>query len=117
MYEPNAATMRRYLDQLVEGGDFADIPMRDDVRFTGPLASSATAVEYRSICEGFADAVRAVSVRTMVGNDDVIHVVYDLDMGLAGGPLPTSQTVEFIDGAFSTVEVIFDAAAIVGATS
>ncbi len=117
MYESNAATMRRYLDKLVEGGDFADIPMRDDVRFTGPLASSTTAVEYRSICEGFADGVRAVSVRTMVGNDDVVHVVYDVDMGLAAGPLPTSQTVEFVDGEFSTVEVIFDAAAIVGAAS
>ena len=117
MYEPNVATMRRYLEQLVEGGDFTDIPMRDDVRFTGPRASSVTAVEYRSICGGFADAVRAMSIRTMVGNDDVIHVVFDLDMGLAGGPLPTSQTVEFIDGAFSTVEVIFDAAAIVRAAS
>ena len=117
MYASNAATMQTYLDQLVEGGDFANIPMCDDVRFVGPLTSSTTAAEYRSICEGLAEAVRGLSLRTMVGDGHVVHTVYDLDMGLAGGPLPTSQTVGFVDGAFASVEVIFDAAAITGASS
>lgn len=117
MFRQNAATMKRYLDQLVKGGDFADIPMRDDVRFTGPLASSTSADEYRSICEDFAGVVNGVSVRSMVGDADVVHAVYDLDMGLPSGPLPTSQTIGFVDGAFASVEVIFDAAAITGAAS
>lgn len=52
-----------------------------------------------------------------MGDDDVVHAVYDVDLGLAGGALPTSQTVEFVDGAFSRVDVIYDAAAIVGAAS
>lgn len=114
MHAVNVATMERYLAQLVNGGDFTDIPMRADVRFTGPLASATTAGDYRSICQDFAEAVRAISVRTMVGVEDVVHVVYDVDMGLGSGPLRTSQTVEFIDGAFASVDVIFDAAVITG---
>lgn len=117
MYADNVRTMEKYLAQLVKGGDFTDIPMRPDVRFTGPLASATRAEDYRSICQNFADTVRDVSVRTMVGDDDVVHVVYEVDMGLESGPLLTSQTVEFIDGAFSSVEVIFDAAVINGAAS
>ncbi len=114
MYVVNIATMERYLAELLAGGDFTDIPMRDDVRFTGPLASASRAQEYRVICQDFAGAVRGVSVRTLVGDDDVIHVVYDVDMGLDSGPLLTSQTVEFTNGAFATVEVIFDAAVFTG---
>lgn len=117
MHAENATTMERYLTQLVAGGDFTDIPMLGDVRFTGPLASASTAQEYRSICQDFADAVRDISVVTMVGNERVIHVVYDVDLGLPTGPLRTSQTVEFHDGAFASVEVIFDAAVIAGAAS
>lgn len=72
MYAENAATMKRFLAQFVEGGDFADVPMRDDVRFTGPLASATTSDGYRSICKDFADAVQEVSVRSMIGDDDVV---------------------------------------------
>lgn len=43
-----------------------------------------------------------------------IHTVYDVDLGLPTGPLATSQTVTFVDGAFASVEVIFDAAKIAG---
>jgi hypothetical protein len=114
MYAENAETMQRFLEQLVVGGDFADVPMRDDVRFTGPLASATTADGYRSICGDFATSVHGIAVRSMVGDDTVVHVVYDVDMGLATGPLATSQTVEFVAGAFASVEVIFDAAVITG---
>ena len=117
MYEENATTVRRYLAELVNGGDFAGIPMRDDLRFRGPLATSDTAGEYRATCRDFATSVADVSLRTLVGDDRVIHAVYDLDMGLPGGPLATSQTIEFSDGQFATVEVIFDAAMITGVAS
>lgn len=42
LHAQNAAVMRRFLADLVSGGDFADIPMRDDLRFEGPLATSNT---------------------------------------------------------------------------
>lgn len=117
MYADNARTMTMHLTELEAGGDFTDIPMRDDVRFTGPLASASRAQDYREICQDVAASVRAVSVRTMVGNDDVVHLVYDVDMGLDSGPLVTSQTVTFVDGAFASVDVIFDAAVITGVAS
>ena len=117
MNEENTATMRRYLAELVSSGDFADIPMRDDLRFSGPLASADTADEYRAISHDFSNSVRDISLRTLVANDSVAHAVYDVDMGLASGPLATSQTVEFIDGRFASVEVIFDAAVITGPES
>lgn len=112
MNEENTATMKRYLAELVNNGDFTDIPMQDDVRFKGPLATSSSAEEYRVICQELAHSVAGVSLRTLVGDDSVIHAVYDLDMGLPSGPLATSQTVEFVDGHFASVEVIFDAAVI-----
>lgn len=117
MYATNVQTMQRYLAELVEGGDFTDIPKSPDVFLTGPLSATTGAAKYRSICQGFAEAVRGLSVRTIAGDDDVIHAVYDVDMGLASGPLPTSQTVEFAGGAFVSVEVIFDAAQITGTAS
>lgn len=117
MFADNAKTMERYLAQLATSGDFSDIPMREDVRFTGQLASATSAEEYRSICRDFAGAVRKVSLSALVGDDSVIHAVYDVDLGLPTGPLRTSQTVEFVDGAFASVEVIFDAAAIAGAAA
>lgn len=117
MYADNARAMRRYLAQLVSGGDFEDIPMREHVRFTGPLTSANRAEDYRSICRELAATVREISVRTLVGDDLVVHVVYDIDLGLPSGPLPTSQTVAFDDGAFSSVDVIFDAALLTGVAS
>ncbi len=117
MHEANSTTVRRYLAELASGGDFADIPMRDDLRFEGPLATSDTADEYRAICRDFATSVADVSLRTLVGDDRVIHAVYDLDMGLPNGPLATSQTIEFVDGRLASVEVIFDAAVITGLAS
>ncbi len=117
MYAENARTMTNYLDRLVEGGDFSEVPMRDDVRFVGPLASASSADEYRAICADFADAVRSIEIRTMVGDDEFVHVVYDVDMGLPSGPLLTSQTVRFVDGEFASVEVIFDAAVVTGVAS
>ena len=116
-HDINAAVVDRYLEELVEGGDFTDIPMRDDVRFRGPLVQADDATAYRAICADFADAVRSLAVRTRVGSDDVVHVVYDVDMGLPDGPLPTSQTIRFEDGAMADVEVIFDAARIPGAAA
>lgn len=117
MYATNAVTMTKYLAELERGGDFVDIPMRDDVRFTGPLASSRSATDYREICRNFAQAVRGLSLRAMVGDDEVIHVIYDVDLRLRGGPLATAQTVQFVDGAIASVDVIFDAAAITGVAS
>lgn len=59
----------------------------------------------------FAEAVQDISLRSMVGDDKVVHVLYDVEMGLAGGPLPTAQVVEFVEGAFASVDASDDAAA------
>ena len=109
---PIDVVVDRYLEQLVEGGDFTDIPMRADLRFRGPLARAGDATTYRSICADFASAVANLTVRTRIGSGDVVHLVYDVDMGLPDGPLPTSQTIRFEEGAMADVEVIFDAARI-----
>lgn len=114
MYADNVQTMKHYLAQLVLGGDFADIPMRQDVCFTGPLASATGAEDYRAICQDFADSVEDIQMHTLVGDDEVVHVVYNVDMGLPNGPLRTSQTVTFVDGAFASVDVIFDTALVGG---
>ena len=117
MQDKNTGTIKKYLSQLVTGGDFIDIPMDDDVQFTGPLSSASNAEDYRSILRAFAEGVRDITLRTMVGGDETVHLVYDVDMGLGTGPLLTSQTVSFRNGAFSSVEVIFDAAVIPGGAS
>ena len=104
----------RFLADLVEGGDFTSIPMSEQLRFRGPLATADTAQEYRAICRGFADTVRSLELREWVGTHDVVHMVYDVDLGLASGPLATSQTIRFEDGKMLEVEVIFDAARATG---
>lgn len=75
MYETNVAAVERYLAQLQTGGDFADIPMREDIRFVGPLNSATSAANYRSISQDLAEAVREIAVSALVGNDQVIHAV------------------------------------------
>lgn len=107
----------RFLAELIEGGDFTSIPMTERLRFRGPLAAADTAQEYRTICRGFAEAARSVELRERVGNDEVVHLIYDVDMALSAGPLATSQTIRFEDGKIVDVEVIFDAARVTGRAS
>ncbi len=115
--ERNLAIADRLVDGYVRGGDFADVPMAGDLHFRGPLASADTGEDYRAICTAFADAVRGIELRTRVAAGDVVHLVYDVDMGLADRPLPTSQTIRFEDGRIVDVVVIFDAHRITGAAS
>ncbi len=113
---PELETIERFLCQLVDGGDFTDVPMHPDLTFRGPLAATDDAAGYRAICAEFSSAVQAVEVRTLVQRDDVVHAVYDVDIGLPTGALATSQTVRFADGQMIDVEVIFDAARVTGAS-
>ncbi len=115
--ETNLAVADGLMEGYVRGGDFDDVPMADDLRFRGPLASADSGEDYRAICRAFADAVRGIEVRTRVAADDVVHLVYDVDMSLPDGPLPTSQTIRFEDGRIVDVVVIFDAYRITGAAS
>lgn len=110
MQTRHVETTNRFLAELVHGGDFAAIPIADDVRVRGPLVAADGARTYRAICRDLADEVRGIELRDRVGLDDVVHLVYDIDMGLADGPLATSHTIRFDGDDMVDVEVIFDAA-------
>lgn len=108
----NLTIADRFLDQLVEGGDFSSIPMAEGLTFRGPMASATSAENYRRLCSDLASLVVGISLRTRVSEGNIVHLVYDVDMGLADGPLPTSQTIRFDSNRITDVEVIFDAARI-----
>ena len=103
-----AEVTRRYYAAFRTAGDFADVPMADDLRFTGPLQRYADGPRYRADCARLAGRVRALAMRHQFVDGDRVHSVYDFDLGLPTGPIATSETLTFDGGRMVAAELIID---------
>lgn len=99
---------RRYYDEFRSAGDFADVPMADDLRFDGPLQQYADGPRYRADCARLAGQVRSLTIRHQFVDGDRVHSVYDFDLGLPSGPIATSETLTFDRGRMVAAELIID---------
>lgn len=98
----------RYYDDFASNGDFGSIPMADDLRFTGPLHVYADGARYRQECAALAASVHDITIRHQFIDGDQVHTVYDFDLGLPTGPIPTSETLTFADGVIVAADLFID---------
>lgn len=98
----------RYYDDFASKGDFASIPMADDLRFTGPLHTYIDGGRYRHDCRALAAGVQAITIRHQFVDGDEVHTVYDFDLGLPTGPIPSSETLTFVDGVMVAADLFID---------
>src|SRR5829696_3036845 len=78
-------TVARYYDAWqTKRGDMCDVPLADDFRFTGPVASFESAEDYRAMAREAGRAVTSFDVRRQFveGGDGVLdHRLGDVDPG------------------------------------
>ncbi len=97
-----------YYENFTCRGDFASIPMADDLRFDGPMHTYRDGDRYRRDCGQLAAMVQGIEIRHQFFEGDRVHTVYDFDLGLPSGPVASSETLRFVDGVLVAVDLIID---------
>ncbi len=98
----------RYYEEFAGGGDFADVPMADELAFTGPVQQYVGAGRYRRDCADLAARVSSIEIRHQIVDGDCVHTVYDFDLGLPTGPIVTSETLTFRGGEMIAADLFID---------
>ena len=101
----------RYYDAWQnKGGDLEEVPLADDFRFTGPVASFDSAEGYRRMAREAGAAVTSFSVRTQFVDGDTVCSIIDWEMAIPGvGRMTSAELLEVADGIIVRGELIYDA--------
>jgi ketosteroid isomerase-like protein len=104
----------RYYDAWQNrGGDFTGVPLADDFRFVGPVASFDTAADYRAMAAEAGRMVTSFHVRRQFVDGDVVCSIIDWEMGIPGlGRMTSAELLEVQDGRIVRGELIYDAEAL-----
>ncbi|HET8754623.1 MAG TPA: nuclear transport factor 2 family protein [Solirubrobacteraceae bacterium] len=104
----------RYYDAWeTKRGDFSDVPLADDFRFTGPVASFDDAAGYRAMAREAGAAVTRFAVRRQFVDGGVVCSIVDWEMAIPGvGPMTAAELLEVQDGVIVRGELIYDAEAL-----
>ena len=90
-------------------GDMADVPLAEDLSYTGPVASFTDAAGFRAMAANAGTLVTSFEIRHQAVMDDVVVTVVDMEMSL---PIPTVTSAEILeirDGRIVRGENIYDA--------
>jgi hypothetical protein len=91
-------------------GDFSDVPLADDFRFTGPVASFESADDYRAMAREAGAAVTRFAVRRQFAEGGTVCSIVDWEMAIPGlGPMTAAELLEVEDGVIVRGELIYDA--------
>ena len=92
-------TVARYYDaRQHRHGDFGDVPLAADFRFSGPVASFDSAEGYRAMAREAGQAVSAFAVRHQFADGDVVCSIVDWEMALPGvGRMTAAELLEVVD--------------------
>jgi ketosteroid isomerase-like protein len=91
-------------------GDLADVPLADDFRFTGPVASFDNAEGYRAMAREAGQAVTNFAVRRQFVDGDTVCSIIDWEMAIPGvGRMTSAELLEVKDGQIVRGELIYDA--------
>jgi ketosteroid isomerase-like protein len=91
-------------------GDFSDVPLADDFRFSGPVASFDSADGYRAMAREAGAAVTSFTVRRQFVDGDTVCSIIDWEMAIPGtGLMTAAEVLEIRDGAIVRGELIYDA--------
>ena len=109
MTAPDAVA--RYYDAWkTRRGDFSDVPLADEFRFTGPVASFESADGYRAMAREAGQAVTRFAVRRQFFDGGTVCSIVDWEMAIPGvGPMTAAELLEVEDGVIVRGELIYDA--------
>jgi YHS domain-containing protein len=82
--------------------------LRDDLRFSGPAASFASADEYLRASEHVASMVRAVETRKVFADGADVCVFYDLLTNGLDRPTAVAEWYHLADDKIASIHTIFD---------
>ena len=101
----------RYYDAWqTKRGDFSDVPLADDFRFTGPVASFESAEAYRAMAREAGQAVTSFAVRRQFVDGDTVCSIVDWEMAIPGvDRMTAAELLEVRDGVIVRGELIYDA--------
>src|SRR5919106_5309648 len=100
----------RYYDAWQNrAGDFSDVPLADDFRFTGPVASFDNADGFRAMARETGPAVTSFVVRHQFVDGDRVCSIVDWEMSLPVAPMTAAEILEVQDGRIVRGELIYDA--------
>jgi hypothetical protein len=94
-------------------GDFTGVPLADDFRFIGPVASFDTAAGYREMASQAGQAVTSFEVRRQFVDGSVVCSIIDWEMAMPGlGRMTSAELLEVENGVIVRGELIYDAEAL-----
>jgi ketosteroid isomerase-like protein len=100
----------RYYDAWENrAGDFSDVPLADDFRFAGPVASFDSADGFRAMAREAGPAVTSFTVRHQFVDGDRVCSIVDWEMSLPVAPMTAAEILEVEDGRIVRGELIYDA--------
>lgn len=103
-------TIGLYYDAWMHrAGDFEGVPLAEDFRFTGPVASFTDADGFRAMAREAGPAVTRFAVRRQFVDGNVVCSIVDWDMAIPGvGPMTAAELLEVEDGVIVRGELIYD---------
>ena len=91
-------------------GDFTGVPLAEDFRFTGPVASFDSADGYRAMAGEAGRTVTSFTVRRQFVDGDTVCSIIDWEMAIPGtGRMTSAELLEVRDGVIVRGELIYDA--------
>jgi ketosteroid isomerase-like protein len=101
---------RYYEAWQTRGGDFSDVPLADEFRFTGPVASFDSADGYRAMAREAGQAVTSFNIRRQFVDGNSVCSIVDWEMSIPGtGRMTAAELLEVEDGVIVRGELIYDA--------
>jgi len=91
------------------GGDFSAVPLADDFRFVGPVASFDSAEGYRGMARQAGPSVTRFAVREQFVAGNRVCSIVDWEMSLPVSPMTAAEILEVQDGKIVRGELIYDA--------
>jgi ketosteroid isomerase-like protein len=95
-----------YYEACNDGGDLSEVPLAEDVQWTGPLGTVRGADRFRAHT-GQRGHMRC-SVREQFVKGDRVCSIVDWELGEPIDSLTTTEIIEVRDGEIVSGEVIFD---------
>jgi hypothetical protein len=93
----------------LRGGDMVDVPLADDLMFTGPVASFDTADGFRAMARQAGAGMRSFMVRHQFTAGDLVCSVINWEMAPVAGMMTAAEVLEIRNGQIVRGELIYDA--------
>src|ERR671923_2394835 len=107
------AVARYYDAWRIRRGDMSEVPLADDFRFVGPVASFQTAEGYREMARQAGQAVTSFEVRRQFVDGNTVCSIIDWEMAMPGlGRMTSAELLEVENGVIVRGELIYDAEAL-----